>query len=499
MNFQTLIESREGGAPLPLSSQPETQSLSWSALGGPDRAEMTLPAGPLGLPGWLSLLGSPLEVFNHLGQPVWWGYLEGFTAGEGSLRLETSLSRMANRVAVRYTALTPGQGWGETLQTAWADDLPSQTLYGVKEALLDLGMLSEAAALRARDLTLKQRAFPRLEAHGSLRSDEGQGGRLPPGAAKLSLHARGWFETLAWKIWPGESGLLGHAAAQNGNQPLGEESAHAALAQSFVTPSDQAALTLSLRARREGTPGDSLKAQIRTDAAGLPGEEVLAEALLPGGELAEEAYPWVQSGFSASAQLNAGRTYWLVLQRTGSLNSSAFYRLGVDEALGFSPQRLRLYNSASGAWSRRSPEAHLLFKLGSVQESGAQIEAVAQAGGQFLHGVAVEAPTGLSVSPYQSGGQTCLAVLNALLGLGTAGLRPLLAQLTHERVLRVFPQGEEAARWQMQGGRLLGWDGHLATEGMLPAGEWVRGEDGSAFFPRRAHLDAHSGHWRLEG
>lgn len=499
MNFQTLIESRESGAPLPLPSQPEAQSLSWSALGGPEKAEMTLPADPPGLSGWLSLLGSPLEVFNRLGQPVWWGYLEGFTAGEGALRLEASLSQMANRVAVRYTALTPGQGWGETLQTAWADDLPSQALYGVKEALLNLGMLSEAAALRARDLALKQRAFPRLEARGTLRPEDGQGGRLPPGGAKLSLHARGWFETLSWKLWPGESGLLGHAAAQNGNQPLGEESAHAALAQSFVTPSDQAALTLSLRARREGTPTDSLKAQIRADLAGLPGEEVLAEALLPGGELAEEAYPWVQMGFSTPAQLAPGSTCWLVLQRTGSLNSSGFYRLGVDEALGFSPERLRLYDSTAGCWSRRVPEAHLLFKLGSVQESGAQIEAVAQAGGQFLHGVAVEAPTGLSVSPYQTGGQTCLTVLNSLLGLGTAGLRPLLAQLTHERVLRVFPQGVEAPRWQMQGSQLLGWDGHLAAEGLLPAGEWVQGEHGSAFFPRRARLDARTGHWRLEG
>lgn len=70
--------------------QPEREArvlaLSWSALGGCERAELAVTIQPGSLKFWQGLVGKPVQIYNRLGSLVWWGYVHSLAQSTGSLR-----------------------------------------------------------------------------------------------------------------------------------------------------------------------------------------------------------------------------------------------------------------------------------------------------------------------------------------------------------------------------------------------------------------------------
>ena len=294
---------------------------------------------------------------------------------------------MANRLAVRYRYLAPVDQLGEVRQTDWADDPASQAHYGIKERVLRRENISESYAEQLCDLSLAVQAYPQARFEpGQTDWPEGVGARL------VGL---GWANTLDWRSYQTSAGLIGNAPAQNGSQALGASTTSLRTAASFTPGVDLSVRDVDLRLRREGSPADNIQLQLQADAGGLPSGSALGSSSLAGSSLAQESYPWVRFNFDPLVSLSAGVTYWLVVQRSGSVSSSAYYLLGVDESLSFAGGGLRIYNQTLPAWVLRSPNADLLFRVLSTKQTSDQVVDIYNSAHQFLRGWKARPPQAL--------------------------------------------------------------------------------------------------------
>lgn len=235
------------------------------------------------------------------------------------------------------------------------------------------------------------------------------------------------------------------------------------------------------------------------DLSGQPSGLVIGETVLGSSEISAESYAWVSARFAVMPKVNAGQRYWLVLARGGTFSTQHYHLAGVDESLAYAEGALRVYNQVAGAWEACSPDADLLFRLNVLQGRLDRLGDIFAAGGQFLAGLTCESDPGL----HFAGGEdafSCLCAFREQLKMGTAGLRPLLAEVTRQRVLRVFEQdspGERTCRMD-EAGRLLDLWGYVMEEPGRAVGRWVRAMDDGEFFARRVSLDAESGVVRFE-
>jgi len=475
------------------TSQPQVDlqvhSLSWSIYGGAERAVIDARGCGADLADLFERLRAPLCIYNRYGSPVWWGYLNEVSLRVGAGRLSRSLDEMANRLAVRYRYLAPVDQLGEVRQTAWADDPASQAHYGIKERVLRRDCISESYAEQLRDLSLAVQANPQARFEPEQTDwPEGVGARL------VGL---GWAHTLDWRSYQTSAGLIGNVPAQNGSQAIGASTTSLRAAASFTPSVDLSVRDVDLRLRREGSPADSIQLQLQADAGGLPSGSALGSSSLAGSSLAQESYPWVRFNFDPLVSLNAGVTYWLVLQRSGSASSSAYYLLGVDESLTFEGGGLRLYNQTLPAWVLRSPNADLLFRVLSVRQTSDQILDMYTAANQFLRGVESQASSDIYTPPFEQGNRSALTVMRDLLRLGTVNQRLLIARVSQGRTLRIAEQAAQGERDHFvdEAGQFYDQFGNRMMPGDTVVGEWLRERGGlaAAAFIEQAELDAGSG------
>ena len=165
----TGVSSRE---PVLVPASLDVQPQSWSAeaKGGTWDAQVAI-GGPLDeLSGLTAWLGYNVEIVNSNGTIVWWGDITTVEIVAGGLRRGISLDRMANRVQLRYSKKQVGGGV-ESVDTAWTDNLLSQTAYGVWERRItperDM-TTNEATALQATALNTLS------EPHYTLSPDAGE-------------------------------------------------------------------------------------------------------------------------------------------------------------------------------------------------------------------------------------------------------------------------------------------------------------------------------------
>lgn len=475
------------------TSQPQVdlqvRTLSWSIYGGAERAVIDARGSGADLADLFERLRAPLCIYNRYGSPVWWGYLNEVSLRMGAGRLTRSLDEMANRLAVRYRYLAPVDQLGEVRQTAWADDPASQAQYGIKERVLRRDCISESYAEQLRDLSLAVQANPQARFEpGHADWPEGVGARL------VGL---GWVNTLDWRSYQTSAGLIGNAPAQNGSQAIGASTTSLRVAASFSPGVDLSVRDVDLRLRREGSPADNLSVQLQADAGGLPSGSALGSSSLAGSSLAQESYPWVRFNFDPLVSLSAGMTYWLVVQRSGSVSSSAYYLLGVDEALSFEGGGLRVYNQTLPGWVLRIPNADLLFRVLSAKQTSDQVVDIYNSANQFLRGVESQAESGIETPPYQQGGRGAWTVMQDLLKLGTVNQRLLTARVSEGRILRIAEQPGQGERDHFvdEAGQYYDQFGNRLMPGETVVGKLlrVRGGLAAAAFIEQAELDARSG------
>ena len=103
--------------------------LRWAALGGSASGPVGISGGGAALLDCLGWLRRPVVARSTGGAAVWWGFVWGVHVRVGGYGFGIGLEGMANRVRVRYTDSSTGT---ETV-TSLADNLDSQSLYGVVE------------------------------------------------------------------------------------------------------------------------------------------------------------------------------------------------------------------------------------------------------------------------------------------------------------------------------------------------------------------------------
>jgi len=461
-------------------------SLSWDAIGGPQQALLSLQNDGIGFKGLQSLLGSGLEIYDPSDRLAWWGYVDRVSQPVGMTGLKSSLESLANRLAVRYRSLEPGKDFGALAQTEWKDDATSQAIYGVKEVLLERGVLSEEQALLLRDASLKRMAQPVSKLLPSTEATNSQ------------VHCRGWFERMRWRQWPVHTDILGHAPSQQGYQALGASLAQQNLAQSFTFTDAVKVASLSVRIRRIGDPQDPIRFQLQTDALGQPSGTVRAEAVLTASAIPAESYSWVSVWFAAPCAIAAGERLWLVVKRDGVVSSTAYFSLGLDENLGFPGGKLLLLDASLGQWKPRLPDADLLFKLTALSDSVELMAQVVQTSGCF-NDFSYEAGAGLSLPYVSEAGVDCQQAFLQLLRLGTPDLNSLQLEVNSKRRLRVYPQPASGSPdfWLGQDGRIKNQVGKDHESAWQAVGKWLSSETGTACFLENLSLDLSDGSYHL--
>jgi hypothetical protein len=123
-------------------------------------------------------------------EPIWEGFINRMTFNAGGVQYSISLDEMANQVVVVYTTSAASPA---TTQSAAASSSVkstySQSLYGIKEEKVDLGLMTGGTgATVLRDTVLAQKALPK----SSIVPGSGSGGML-------HIEFLGFYHTLMWE------------------------------------------------------------------------------------------------------------------------------------------------------------------------------------------------------------------------------------------------------------------------------------------------------------
>lgn len=469
--------------------QLDVEEMSWTAMGGCEKAVLRLADPAFGVEAWQSYLGNPIHIFDEWGELQWWGWLAVAEQSLPGMRLLCDLEKMANRVAVVYRSLEPGEAFGETRQTAWVDDFESQALYGVKENLVMAGAMSAQEAEHWRDLELSRWRLPVLQVIPEKADEQG-----------VRLIAKGWHERLNWRVWQRESGVIGNAVSQSGTQILGSDVHNAQIAQSFKIKRGGQLSAIALRLRKHCTPTDKLRVDIRADQNGSPGSVNLSSCLVDIASLSADSYAWSTGVFQAPINLLAEAVYWFVISRTGALDGNAYAVLALDENLNYPDGQMKLYQPSDQSWVARSPAADALFKITLLTRVEDEINAMISLSDGIIQGSTIETSIALRLPLTAVRGKKLLDALRELLEMGTLEREKLLMEISPSRVLRIFAEPDQG-HWAYiltDAGVLFDTMGRELCSVKDLIGQRVRIQWGQSFLVGEVSLNAHNGQFRLK-
>ncbi|MDI6769733.1 MAG: choice-of-anchor R domain-containing protein [Anaerolineales bacterium] len=447
----------------------QVERLRWHAVGGPDEATIRASGPEMDLWECAELLRCPIEVHDR-NQPVWWGYVEAVKLHKHRLAISVSVETMSNQVKVTYTEMKVGGVSGGRASTAWTGDDLSRSIYGTKEKIVSLSQGNQDQATKRLTAELAGRKYPLVDLELLA------GGETEQGYAEITC--RGWWHTMSWVYWDNPGGKVVYEELGGGLQSLGDHSSRQMLAMSFTAVgSNWGAETIQLRMKRENSPGDNLLVYLSANNGGIPGT-VLASASMPGANV-DENLNWHEFNLSPRVAMNNGTTYWIVIERSGAINASNYYRIGVNESLGYAGGVLRIWNGSS--WVARSPDADMNFRVGGTQETSDQIKEILEDGakGQFFTGVDIDAASGVFTSPFRDGDQTAMTVLEELMKSGGANGRRLLASVDIYRRVRIYeePAAGEKDYFITSDGVMSDFLNKPLDKVRYPVGVWARLKD----------------------
>lgn len=470
----------------------QVDRLTWKDTGGPAVAQLSgaAPDESWGIQAaqWsLDALRRPVEIRDWSGEMAWWGYVHRVEVQQSPFNLTYDLAELANRVCVEYWRREPQLEWtGVKTFTPWLDDLESQRMYGVKERIYRLGSIHESEALQACNALLAghSRPLPHLSASDS--RDKG---------VRIRLECRGWWETLSWRTAHFTDGYEGFVRPAQATQTLGRNAtADAKVAQSFQAGyGDWKAGEVVVNIRAVGQNSDALRCELCADASGLPGS-VLASAEVSSAIISGARW-WVKFLFSAGVPMEANRPYWLVLSRTGPVNSANYYQLYLDGSNGYPNGKSLTWNGSSWLDPTAGQGDINFYVVGYVTRLARLSElAGTNLGGQFLSGLRVNTAIDGDTLLWREGIRDCAEEWSNLLHNGgentltarvdssrrlvveaVPGAEGWLFSLDRDGVLRARSGRPALPSDQPDGQRVLlsnGWDGQRPV---MTALEWTPG------------------------
>lgn len=180
-----LFKRNFGGAMLLPTVTLRPTLMSYTAMGGCDRATVIAAGREAALWELTDCLRCPIEILDQDGVVVWWGYVARADLDVGALKLGVSVDSMANRVAVAYAYQASGvSGASSRATTEWAEFAESIAEFGTFERLESLSDAGDLEAEARRDALLEAFKWPNPEIEF--------GGR----GLSATLECRGWFHAL---------------------------------------------------------------------------------------------------------------------------------------------------------------------------------------------------------------------------------------------------------------------------------------------------------------
>jgi len=185
MALQVAVSNRDYTAKLVMPQVKLTPaSLSWTAIGGPERAVIDGIGSREELFTLLDWLRCPVEIYDEYIDCVWWGYVHEVEVKIGAIEIGVSLDSMANSVNVAYTDGT------ERKSTGFFPDVTSADEYGLKHLLETVTEMTTTAATAYRDALLLARHYPTP----LVRVSQGN-------TYSARLTCQGWWQTLGWQYY----------------------------------------------------------------------------------------------------------------------------------------------------------------------------------------------------------------------------------------------------------------------------------------------------------
>lgn len=157
-------------------------------------------------------------------------------------------------------------------------------------------------------------------------------------------------------------------AVYNGDGVFGKKNTSVIdIAQSFVPTVSANLSQVSLYIRKNGTPSDKT-IRIVTDNAGSPSTTVLQTTPLSVSKIGN-SYGWVDFAFSTPPALNAGTTYWIVVDATDD-STTKYFEIGKDLAKG-NVNDVSKYSAdwSAGGWTEDSGDFDYKVWMGGLSTS----------------------------------------------------------------------------------------------------------------------------------
>lgn len=424
---------RDFSGPLRTKSHWVPERLSWTAFGGCDRALLSSSGTPDEFLESLSFLRCGVQIRDEFSQNLWWGFVDQIDLSLGNIKLTLSLSRLFNRVRVRYSFLSPDNRLADEYLTPFVEDHPSQMEYGVKEHEFQLDNLDSDRAAFFRDTFLSNHAWPESEL--SQLADGQQ--------VRVQLRCLGWFHTLAWRTYANDNGFFANYGPGPGTHAFGAASNSSFPAQSFLTKGAPVELTQAFfRLRAEGNPQKNISARLHADLANAPGQTLsVSDPVFS--SFSTTAYRWVKFTFSTPCTLSANTRYWISMDPNGN-DGANFFHIKIDENQPFEGGAGRFYNGATwipfpSVTTGASGQPDTYFRIVCQNDTSDQLKDLISEGGQFINRVRIPL-TGRQTSPYRPGGRTCYEEIVDLMNLGTSNNRLMLASVSPTRDVTFYEQ-----------------------------------------------------------
>jgi len=430
------------------------RTMSKSEMGGCDRASIRAVGQDADLAQIQSLvnrLGKPVTIFDDIGQPVWWGYVNEVVLNNRAVSFGVSLDGMYNRIAVAY-----GDYTNDRATTGWLDDAASQLTFGKKELLATLSNASQATAEAMRANELARLAIPQGVASFDRNNDD-----LP----SATVNCLGWWHCLDWRYYANPNGLHGHSAG-SGAQAFGEGSDINRVGQVLVTlPGTVPYTALTLPLRKNNAPTDGVIAEIYTGSS-LGAGTLLASATYPAAELSSTDVTNITKPLTAPVA--AGQDVNIVLRRTtGIIDTTHFYFVGIDSDGGYAGGSFLI--RIGGTWQGGFPTTGSLhFQLSGEQTATAQIKYAVEnyrPSAAHIQAVDIETESDFSSVPFRDGDAKLLDSLNELMDSSRSTFYTYLAEVTVDRRLRIY---RDSGRRQYA----IGADGNLINQYGGPVRPW---------------------------
>lgn len=155
-----------------------------------------------------------------------------------------------------------------------------------------------------------------------------------------SVYSNGTIEGSSGAVISGDAFVAGGASPspdqeqtlQTGEQNVGDISAREDAAQSFAPSATQLISRVSLFIKKSGNPSNAT-VRIVPDNGGSPANSTLASGTLNAGSVGT-SFGWVDVSMTSNPQLDAGQTYWIVID-INNANATRYYIWGKHDNAGY--------------------------------------------------------------------------------------------------------------------------------------------------------------------